>query len=330
MIELAGARLKRLPVDGLELVRHLEYFDGPLLSQFRHRRQGDNYLYYWCDCDEKANRWMVLRVSETNIIRLVNRFVPLDFVVPKACQDDFVYFVDRDDDGAGAVRLVALDSIPEEYIPDQGAYLEATAQDFSTFPVLIEQSLSIKELSDFPRDFQMVYAFVYSLFAKRPERLESHPWRGGFSSMHFSNWLLTRIPGEHRPYVSTMQYASPGFIRFSHLDSAVARRVGAMITKVEESGLDLKEAVRKLMDYIRDNKLNAIEQSGDARWEDYNPDLTSLTLALLTAIQIPEPGEIMQSARRPFEAAKVALSFARRLVRLARWGQEGLVKFPVP
>jgi hypothetical protein len=331
MLEIAGARLQGLPIIGLELVRHLDYFDGPLLSHFRHRRQGDNYLYYWCECDETANRWMVLRVSETNIIRLVNRFVPLDFVVPKACQDDYVYFVDVDANGSTeAVLLAHLSSIPSDYVPAHGAYLEAAAQDFGSFAVLIERNLSIKNLSEFPHAFELVYAFVYSLLVLRPQKLEAHPWRGGFSNMHFCRWLLDRIPSEHYPSVSTMQYASPGFIRFSSLDSRVAKHVGILLARFEESGKDIKESYRNLMAYIRQNKLNDIVHTGDSRWDAHESELTSLTLELLNALKIPDPGELMQAAERSFEAAKVVLSFTRRLRKLAEWGEDGLVKYPVP
>ncbi len=76
MRKLDGTRLRALPVSGLKHVRDLDYLNGPLLSQYAHP-SGDAYLYYWCDCDNKVIRWMGLRVSEANILGLVNTFVPL-------------------------------------------------------------------------------------------------------------------------------------------------------------------------------------------------------------------------------------------------------------
>jgi hypothetical protein len=73
--------LTALPMGGLRHVRDLIYFDGPLLSHFKHPK-GDDYLYYWCDCDEQANRWMVLRVTETSILWLTSGRWTLDTVIP--------------------------------------------------------------------------------------------------------------------------------------------------------------------------------------------------------------------------------------------------------
>lgn len=116
--------LPRFPVQDLSLVRHLDYYDGPLLSEFR-RKNGERYLYYWCDCDKQVNRWMVLRIAEASILRLANRFVPLDFVIPEKCLDDFVYFVDISSTGKIVkTRLTDVDEIPDEYKPSSGSYIQ--------------------------------------------------------------------------------------------------------------------------------------------------------------------------------------------------------------
>jgi len=292
MRELEGSPLPILPIIGLERVRDLESFDGPLLTHFRHRRQGDNYLYYWCDCDEKANRWMILRVSETNIIRLMNRFVPLDFVVPKACQDDFVYFADMDASGQLAnVTLTRLDSIPLEYVPSHGAYLDALAthtDDLRSYPVLIERQLSIETLSAIPRVFSQIYAFVYCFFALRRQDLSGFPWRGGFSAMHFYRWLAGLVPGEYSPSVDTLQYASPGFIRFSSLDPKVVIQVGSFITRFVKDYSEIMLQYSILMEYIRTNKLNEIRTVEDARWSNHGDELVNRTRGLLQALNYPE------------------------------------------
>jgi uncharacterized protein DUF6575 len=125
MLGLDGVVFQSLPISGLERVRDIEYFDGPLLTHFKHHR-GDHFLYYWCDRDSQFHRWMLLRVSETNIIRLVNRFVPLDYVVPNGCLDDFVYFVDVDAQCRHSnVTLLQTEKIPAEYVPEKGAYLDS-------------------------------------------------------------------------------------------------------------------------------------------------------------------------------------------------------------
>ena len=123
MKEIGGFTIPGLPITGLKHVRDLLYHEGPLLSQYAHPN-GDTYLHYWCDCDEMQNRWMVLRVNEAMVLRLVNHFLPLDQVVPQACRDDFVYFVDTDGRETRSVKMVAMADIPPDYLPQPGAYLE--------------------------------------------------------------------------------------------------------------------------------------------------------------------------------------------------------------
>ena len=125
MLELGGMELNRLPVSDLTWVKDLIYFDGPLLSQFRHARNGESYLYYWCDCDENVNRWMVLRVSEDDLKRLLSRLIPLGEIIPKGSQDDFVYIVDLDGRGEVVkVRLLGVEAVPPAYTPEAGAFLD--------------------------------------------------------------------------------------------------------------------------------------------------------------------------------------------------------------
>ena len=127
MEPVEGAILRSLPVSGLEHVRDLDDFEGPLLSQYAHP-SGDQYLFYWCDCDDTVNRWMVLRVSEASILRLIHRVVPLDYVIPKSCRDDFVYLIDTDSAGVTtSVNLTGLSAIPPAYTPQPGAFLERSA-----------------------------------------------------------------------------------------------------------------------------------------------------------------------------------------------------------
>lgn len=107
MLKLGGSSLQSLPVVGLERVQDLIKHDGPLLTHYSHHR-GDHYLYYWCDCDECVDRWMLLSVSETSILRLIDKVVPLDLVVPAACLDDFVYIVDVANSGRGDAGFMGI------------------------------------------------------------------------------------------------------------------------------------------------------------------------------------------------------------------------------
>ena len=329
MTPVSGATLASLPITGLRRIRNLDAFDGPLLTHYVHP-SGDHYLYYWCDCDETTNRWMVLRVSETSIVRLVSRFVPLDYVIPRSCKDDFVYFVDIDGEtNIKRVTLTPSTAIPDDYIPAKGAYLDADLQnDRHSYAVLIEGDLSIPEIGQFPRLFSQAYALVYCLEVLKPGEFRRYPWRGGFSGMHFYRGLLDRVPREDRPAVKTFQYASPGFIRFSlHRPSAEA--VAESVTCLAADRTEVRAAREDLYAYIRTHDLNQRPQT-PADDVEHQERLSASTRNLLDSLAVPQlkPEDVLAAVSQPFEAAKIALSFATRLLELAKFQRDGLVVFP--
>ena len=176
MIPLPGQSLSSLPISGLCKVRDLEYFDGPLLSHFQHAR-GGHYLSYWCDRDEEVNRWMLIRVGEASIVRLINRFIPLDRAIPQACQDDYVYFIDLDTHGATVrASLCITEQIPEGYLPKPGVYLEyEPSKDDRSYAVLIEGTLTNEQLSEIPVRYGQAYAFLYLVNVLRRGYPQSFP-----------------------------------------------------------------------------------------------------------------------------------------------------------
>lgn len=83
-----------------------------------------------------------------------------------------------------------------------------------------------------------------------------------------------------------------------------------------------------LASYIRRNGLNDIEHEDDVRWAKHDANLQVLEKNLLYAIQIPNPEVIINSIPRPFESAKIAMSFYTRVRDLSRYDQNGIVRFP--
>lgn len=333
MIPIHGAPLTFFPLADLEKVRDLDYFDGPLLSHFRHRRGGGHYLYYWCDCDEQSNRWMMIRVSETNVIRLVNRFVPLDYVIPRECQDDFVYFVDLDAAGrAMRTTLTLVSQIPGAYTPSKGAYLDYDVErNERSYAVLIEKNLTIDQLRQFPTKYSQAYAFLYMLGVMKPDKFQEYPWRGGFSSMHFYHSLVASIPGEQRPSVTSLQYASPGFVRFS-LHRPTASAVASCVEKFFMPHSHAEQAFESLRNYISEKKLtdlrDKVPDPNDQQWREHDTELFRRTSELVNAMGIGGLDTLMTAAPSRFEAARIAYSFGIRARELASWVRNGLIKLP--
>lgn len=328
METLLGTRLPQLPVSGLRRIQDLEYFEGPLLSHFVHPH-GEHYLYYWCDCNGPTNRWMVLRVSEASILRLVNGFLPLDLIIPSACRDDFVYFVDVLPEGGSTTTLVSLSSIPECYRPEPGSYLKLSrpSRMDDSLAIVVEGEWSVEALGDFPNTFRKVYSLLYHLNVLHTPTFEHFPWRGGFSSMHFFNNAGRSIPTEHRPKVSAIEYASPGFMRFS-LHAETAEEVLQCIWDYQSKNADVAATFATLFAYIRDKKLNDVHFGAEEVWAEHAQFLRENAIELMDCFSKIEGTRFVSACPRPFEAAKIAMAFYRFVRELAGFEKEGLVRFP--
>lgn len=328
MKQLDGMMLPSFPIPELRHVRDLVFYDGPLLSHYEHAN-GDDYLYYWCDCDDVANRWMVFRVNEADILRLVNRYVPIDFVIPKGSRDGFVYLVDIADNGAvSQVHIVTPDKLPSDYKPKAGTYLQVTRNLHSdnSYNVLVNGGWSVENLGEFPRKFGKVYSLLYGLNVLHTS-FDSLPWRGGFSSMHFFDRASRSIPKEHKPSVSAIQYASPGFMRFA-LHVPTAMQVTQCLIEYKTKNTTLAPAYALLRQYIRDNKLNEIMSDDDPAWPMHEPELKRLTLALVKEFTTIDETDFLRACPRPFEAAKIASTFYGYIRELVDFEKEDRVLYP--
>lgn len=331
MQDLEGIKLSNLPSLELRRVRDLAYFDGPLLVEFKNQH-GDHYLSYWCDCGGELNRWMLFRVKVVNILRLVQQAVPLDYIIPAACQDGFVYFVDRNDLGKiGAVFITPVTSIPEEYVPEKGVYLQVESDkresSKNSFSLLMEGNWPAVEVAEFPNKFSQVYSLLYTLNVLQVPQVGNYPWRGGFSAMHFFREISGDIPDEHRLRIGQIQYASPGFIQFS-LHQQTGYQVAACVSIFERLEPILRDRFRALDAYIRQNNLNQYEDPWAPELKDHDQQLTELTGDLLRNIEIIDTDQFLNSCPRPFVAAKISMAFYRRVRTLRSFEDQGLLRFP--
>ena len=99
------------------------YFEGPLLSHYVSSK-GDDYLFYWVDRDDKDNRWLVLRVSLSNLQKYMVKDLTLRELI-ETPNDGYLYCVDVDNDiNYHNVKLVQPADFPEEYLPAKDSYYE--------------------------------------------------------------------------------------------------------------------------------------------------------------------------------------------------------------
>ncbi len=104
----------------MEWVDDLIYFNGPILSHYR-TFEGNHYLWYWCDVDDTAHRWLVLEVSIETIEDLSAGKIEVGAVIP----GEGLCVVVADTNGEvrlATVKIAACD-VPLQYQPMSGAFI---------------------------------------------------------------------------------------------------------------------------------------------------------------------------------------------------------------
>lgn len=241
--ELRAIPLVRLPVE-LTFVRDLEEFDGPLLSEFR-STNGDTFLYYWCDCNEKANRWLVVRAPRQDLFRyLVGRTTLRSLI--RECRDRFLYVVDLDETATVlSAWFVYAENIPEKYLPrhdsvsQPGAGIEPGFQDVS-----IDQDWDYEQ---YPRKFLQAYSF-HTAFGRggNSEALEiDYRLTTGWIFDTFYKKIDANVAPTHRASLEAVSFASPGYLRF-RVDPAIAEGLRNAVARYLAHRSELRRAIEEL------------------------------------------------------------------------------------
>lgn len=101
--------------------------DGPLLSLYYNDR-GDYYLLYWLDCDDRENRWMILRVDINSLYDYLNKDESLLQLI-KNSPDNFVWITDINNQGKQTkTQALPIESVPSQYLPDEDSWFEFAHQ----------------------------------------------------------------------------------------------------------------------------------------------------------------------------------------------------------
>ena len=144
--------------------------------------------------------------------------------------------------------------------------------------------------------------------------------------MHFTREILGEIPYEYYPTLDAIQFASPGYIRYS-LDTPTAIEVGNTVARLVHDGKEAKSIDSEIYAYVRTHKLNDVERS-DASWPQHNRELTGLTYAFLKSLGLTKIRQFISASSIPFQAAKMSQYFYRRVQKLAEFEVDRLISLP--
>lgn len=101
----------------------LLYHEGPLLSHFVDEQDAKtHYLYKWTDCDESANRWLVIAVPENMLLDYFSRKVSLRQLINYSPQ---LSLVDINGNLEEATPLeCTFENIPTAYLPGENSFYD--------------------------------------------------------------------------------------------------------------------------------------------------------------------------------------------------------------
>ncbi len=149
MIKIEGYNID-YDFSGFRKIADLIYFEGPFLSHYV-SSNGDDYLFYWADRDDCDNRWLVLRVSLSNLQKYIGREITLRELIEHP-NDGYLYVVDVNNDiYYHNVKLVQPSALPEKYLPEADSFyaFEPVPTDDAEEMMTYELTIPYKERTRF-------------------------------------------------------------------------------------------------------------------------------------------------------------------------------------
>jgi hypothetical protein len=321
----------------LRKVRDLIVHEQAYLSHWR-SDTGEHYLEMWCDKANDFERWLLFQVDDKSLQSYIEKRTTLKDIISHP-RDGFLYVLDRQAKSAEPiVQIISPTLVPSVYIPAADSYYEFIPEYTevgATYSLSIDRDWSLEDLKRFPHDYSQIYSFFYAFkklvqthVSKLEQVVNSYPWKGGFSSMHFYQQLKALVPERDMPEIHSMHYASPGWIELELF------RPAAMESKtVIEGYISTKEAIDKLISEIyeelRKRKLVG-SQGKEIQDRISQDDLDYCTRAythLSRMLGFEEFSALQSVSMNSLASLKILLSLVRRIRRLASFSAERKVTF---
>lgn len=306
----------------LTFVRDIEAFDGPILSEYRGSR-GGRYLEKWCarDAAARITRTLLVRTEQRPVAEyLAGRLSMLDLFMGPS--DGVGFIIDRVADDVQAVYLVALQGLPEKYLPKPTAMhdpslrpeWESTPQDF-----LLGERWNARLLADIERLYQDTAAFAVATDPDTdvhvPPDVFAYVFDGGWVHTHAFRRIRGAVPDALRSTSAGVSANSPGVLSID-APSGVATRLAKAIAalRLAEKAYDVVHSWSKLKptkaDHVPDDALADLRRLGDMISVDMRKLLPSLREGAT-----PEKVELLI-------AGKLVAAYYRKLWKLVEPGSD--------
>lgn len=209
-------------------------------------------------------------------------------------------------------------------------------KDFGNYKVIIEGEWTLEDLYLFPRTYEQVYYLLYSLSADRYqddfERLvyayTAFPWQGGYSAVNFYNQLKYAVAAKDRPRIVSIQYSSPGWIELS-LVLAIAVSLNQIVRNVASSIREANSVYNSIYKGLQKRKILRIKvKREEIRLEREQLQYMKESIeTMYTLLGIKDIGQLDKIVDSPYKMLKILLSLYRRIRTLAKYQNNGKIKF---
>jgi hypothetical protein len=126
METIRGSQLSKFPLEPLNIVADLLYYDGPFLSllELEHDSGESYYFYYWCNLDERYNRWLIFRVTQKQVTDYLTGKTSLRAIISHPI-DHYYFLGDMDNDSEWQqLYLVMSADLPLSYWPKENSWFD--------------------------------------------------------------------------------------------------------------------------------------------------------------------------------------------------------------
>lgn len=305
-----GTPLPSLPRN-FRVVRDLEVFEGPLLSQLQ-APEGGAYIEKWCTRDGGVDRSVIVRSDQRAVAQYLARRMTLLDLLSKP-SDGIGFLVDRRRNETTRVSLVAVSELPTKYLPTSTAiHDESLRPAWQVVPqyFLVDANWNARLLARVESWYLDVAAFSY-FTAEDSDRALS-PWvlayhyRGGYAFGHTYKHVRGLMPEALRARSVGVSASSPGVLTID-APRATEARVMAALKGMAES----RTAYELLYAWARRSPEEAKELPPEAM-----SDLERLSsrLGVRVAAILPRDPEYQQEAI--LVAGKLLASYYRKLEQL--------------
>lgn len=116
----------------------LIYQDGPVLSHFINSLNQD-YLFYWVDCDEKFNKWLVFPVTKKELSEFFIKKLNILNLISNV-YTGFVYLIDINDNiQYENIYNCSVGEIPNDYLPSDESFFDE--ENYESYSIELKKSI---------------------------------------------------------------------------------------------------------------------------------------------------------------------------------------------